>query len=336
MAEVAVGPFVVVGSLVLPGNRELGQRVQTELDLDVGALGDEQRAVAGLGHLGEEVAHLRRRLEVVLLAVELEAVGVVDGGPGLHAQQGVVRDGVGAVGVVTVVGGDERRAQPAGDRDEGGVGAALLGQAVVLELHEEVLGPEDVLEATRQLERLLLVAAQQGLEDDPTEASGGGDDPVVELLEQVPVEPGLVVVALEVRGRGQLHQVLVAACRLGQERQVVVELVAAVHVTAGVVHPAAAGGPLEARFAGHVRLGPDDRVDAPGAAQRVEVDDAVHVPVIGDPECGLAVGLGRGHQVLEAGGAVQHRVLGMGVQVRKRPGCHGPPPRLHLPTRDGP
>ena len=133
------------------GTGNCGRRGLAELDLDVGPLGDQQGVVARLGELGEEMAHLGRRLQVVLLALELEPLGVVDERPGLHAQQGVVGDGVLAVGVVAVVGGEQRRAELAGDLDQPGIGLVLLGQAVVLELDEEVVAAEDVLEAAGEL-----------------------------------------------------------------------------------------------------------------------------------------------------------------------------------------
>ena len=62
----------------LLGDRELGQRVVVELDRDVGALGDPQGVVTGLGDVTKEVAHLGGGLQVVLVAVESEAVRVRD------------------------------------------------------------------------------------------------------------------------------------------------------------------------------------------------------------------------------------------------------------------
>ena len=109
-------------------------------------------------------------------------------------------------------------------------------EAVVLELDEEVVAAEDVLEAGGAARSAsLLVARQQGLEHHAAEAAGGGDEPVVVALEQLPVDAGLVVVALEVGGRRELHEVAVALGRLGQQRQVVVELLPALDVAAGVV-----------------------------------------------------------------------------------------------------
>ena len=286
-----------------------------------GPLGDEQGVVAGLGELGEEVAHLGRRLQVVLLALELEPLGVVDEGTGLHAQQRVVGHMVLAVGVVAVVGGEQGCADAVGDLDQRRVGLVLLGQAVVLDLDEQVALAEDVLESTGQHLGLDLVVGQQGLEHDAAEAAGGGDEALGVALEQLPVEPGLVVVALEVGGRRQLEEVAVALVRLGQEGQVVVELLAPAGVATGVVDLAPADRTLVAGLGGHVGLGADDRVDAGLAARRVEVEDPVHVPVVGDPEGRLAVGHGRLDEVVHPRRPVQHRELGVGVEVGERPCC---------------
>ena len=132
-------------------HRERGQDRLAELDLDVGALGDQQRVVARLGHLGEQRAHLGRRLEEELVAVELEPVLLVDLGAGLHAQQRVVRLGVVLVRVVAVVGGEQRRADRTGrSASASGWSRCCVGEPVVLQLDEEVVAPEDVLEAGRR------------------------------------------------------------------------------------------------------------------------------------------------------------------------------------------
>ena len=109
----------------------------------------------------------------------------------------------------------------------------------------------------------------------------------------------------------------------------VVELVAAVGVAAGVVGPAAAGRALAAVVVGHVRLGADDRLDAVALALLVEVEDPVHVAVVGDAERRLAVGDRLGDQLVEPGRAVEHRELGVDVEVGERVAhvALGPPSR---------
>ncbi len=178
--------------------------------------------------------------------------------------------------------------------------------------------------------RLGLVARQQCLQHDTAQASGRGDQPVVVSLEELPVDPRLVVVALEVRRRGQLHEVAVALDVLRQEGQVVVELLPALDVATRVVDPAAPHRALVARLARHVGLGADDRHDAAVAARLVEVEDPVHVPVVRDAERGLAVGHRGLDELADPGGPVEHGELGVGVQMRKRPLRHRPSFR-HVP-----
>ena len=334
VAQVGLGPLLVGPAGEAVGHGELGQARLAELDLDVGPLRDEQRVVARLGDLAEEMAHLGGALEVVLGALELEAVGVGEQRTGLDAQQRIVRDGVFTMRVVAVVRRQQRRADPTGDLDQLRVGAVLIGDPVVLQLDEEAVAPEDVLQPGCTLLGLHLIPRQERLQHDAAEAPGRGDQAFVVTLEQLPVHAGLVVVALEVRGRRQLHQIAVAVDVLGQQRQVVVELLAAVDVAAGVVDTPAPHRALVPRFAGHVRLGADDRRDARVAARFVEVEDPVHVPVVRDAERRLPVGHRSRDEVAHPGGSVEHGELGMGVQMRKRPLRHRPSfrhvaPNLH-------
>ncbi len=104
----------------------------------------------------------------------------------------------------------------------------------------------------------------------------------------------------------------------------VVELLPALDVAAGVVDTPAPHRTLVARLPCHVGLGADDRGDVRVATGLVEVEDPVHVPVVGDAERGLPVRRGGGHELADAGCAVEHGELGVGVQMRKRPLRHRP------------
>jgi hypothetical protein len=130
--------------------------------------------------------------------------------------------------------------------------------------------PEDVLEPSGGLDRPLLVASHQVLEHVAAEAASGGDDPLAVLLEDLPVDPGLVVVALHEGPAGELDQVLVAGLVLGQRGEVVVELLAALGVAAGVVDASAPARLLEPRVVRHVELVAQDRLDAVVLARLVE------------------------------------------------------------------
>jgi hypothetical protein len=133
--------------------------------------------------------------------------------------------------------------------------------------------------------------------------------------QRLPVEARLVEVPLEEGAAGELDQVAVALVGLCQQRQVVVELLAAVGVAAGVVDPSPPRRAFEPGLVGHVGLGAQDGLDPLLPALLVEVEDAVHVAVVGDAEGRLAVGHGGAHDLADTGSPVEHRVLGVDVEV---------------------
>ena len=59
----------------------------------------------------------------------------------------------------------------------------------------------------------------------------------------------------------------------------------------------------------------DDGLHALVLGGLVEVEDAVHVAVVGDADGRLAVGGRGGHDIFDARRTVEHRVLGVHVQV---------------------
>ena len=188
-------------------------------------LGDQQRVVAGLREdripLG---AHLGRALEVEVLRVELEPVRVGQGLAGLHAEQHLVRLGVLGVGVVQVVGGQAGQVQLLLQLVQRVADLALDADAVVHQLAEEVVPAEDVPVVGGGLARVVEpVLLQQPLHL-AGRAAGGGDDPGAVGLQQLPVHPGLVVVALQRGQAGQPEQVVHALGVLGQQRHVGVHL----------------------------------------------------------------------------------------------------------------
>jgi len=147
------------------------------------------------------------------------------------------------------------------------------------------------------------------------QAAGGGDEALGVLLEQLPVHPRLVVVALHEGEARELDEVLVTGLVLGQQREVVVELLAALGVATGVVDASPAGRPFAAMVVGHVGLGADDRLDPLLVALAVEVERAVHVAVIGDADRRLAVPDGLGDEFVEPRRAVEHREFGVDMEV---------------------
>ena len=74
--------------------RELRQQDLAELDLDVAALGDLERAPHRVLVAGEVERHLLRRLEVELVRLEAPAIRVLERVARLDAEQRLVRVGI--------------------------------------------------------------------------------------------------------------------------------------------------------------------------------------------------------------------------------------------------
>ena len=132
-------------------------------------------------------------------------------------------------------------------------------------------------------------------------APGQDDQALVVLLQQLPVHPGLVVVALQVGLADQADQVLVPGVVPGQH---------------GEVKGAALGLGLGVAAAlGHVHLAADDRLDPRLAALGVELHDTVQRAVVGDGQRLHAELLGSADQMRDAADPVEKAVFGVHVEV---------------------
>ena len=307
--------------------RHVELRHPVDLAEDVGVvadpLRDRERVVAGLGHLTEQRPHLLGGLDVVAVAVEPEPVRVVLVATYADAQEVVV--GVELVGgdVVGVVGGQQRQVEVLRDPQEVVTDVALDGQPVVHELRVEVLGPEDVAVRGRSGQRLVVLAkAKPGL-DLARRAAGRRDDALAVLGEQLAVHARLQVEALEAREARQPEQVAQAFGILRPHRHVRVataarDILGALGVEVGDL--ALAGrpelrNPGEPGRRGHVGLDPDDRLDGMVLRRVPELVRPEHVAVVGHRHRTHALTSRLGHQRPHLRGTVEHRVLGVYVEV---------------------
>ena len=112
--------------------------------------------------------------------------------------------------VVDVAGRDERQPGLGRELRQERVDPRLDVEARVLDLDVGRVAPEDLREPVEVGARVVGPALLERLADAAREAAGERDEPVRVPLEQLPVDPRLVVVALEVAGRRELDQVRVA------------------------------------------------------------------------------------------------------------------------------
>ena len=272
--------------------REFGELWLAHLDLDVAAFGDPQRVVARTWNLAEQIPHLGRRLYVVVVAFELKPVGIAHKRCGLHTQQSVVGLVIVGVGVVGVVGRYQWRTQVVRNLDQLGVRLALRCNAVILDLNKHIVTAEDVLQLACFTAGACFVAVEQRLQYVSAQTAGGSDNTFAVLVQEIPVDPRFVVVPLEVGPARELDQVLVALLVLSQQAQVVIQL-ARIGLATRVVEPAATLWAFAAMVVGHVGLGADNRLDPSTLTRLVEVQNAIHVAVVGHRHRWLTVGGGR-------------------------------------------
>jgi hypothetical protein len=141
---------------------------------------------------------------------------VIHGRLRLDAQQHIVRRGVVAPGVVHVVGRDHRHAHLVAELELARDDLRLPLEAVVHQLEVHVVAPEDIERLPEQVPRPVQVLREQVFGHPSLLAGRHRDEALVVAIEELPVHARLVVEALQVRRRHQLHQVPVALLVLRQ------------------------------------------------------------------------------------------------------------------------
>ena len=208
-------------------------------------------------------------------------------------------------GVVRVVGDDGAQSELAREELQHRPDPPLVGDAVVLQLDEEVVGPEHVAPVRQCLTRGDHVVAQQVLVHLRAQASRQDDESGTVGREELEVDARLVPIPLHVGGGRERDEVAVAGIVLGQHRQVVVALLA--------VGPARAL--LVARPDRLVELRAQDRPEPGGGGGLLELDETEEDTVVGDGHRRLLVTGDGLDQVGDARRPVEHRVIGVHVQV---------------------
>ena len=287
----------------------LGQQRSGAGNLELAALGHLHGVVHRLRHAVEQAQHLRFVLEVELLAVEAQAVGVGQALAGSDADQHVLGARVIAVGVMHVVGGHQRDSGAASHVDERAVQGLLLLQPVVLQFQVEVAGAEQIAIGHRQVGGLgdaLLPDQHRNLGG---QAAGESDQPVGVAGEHLLVDPRPVIEPLGIADGGELHQVAVAGLVARQQA----------HVEAArralAVPAAVAGAAVVARAAAEIALRTDQRRHAARPARIVKRHGAEHRAMVGQSQVAHAAGHRLVDQGVDRSRAVKQGIVGMDVQV---------------------
>jgi hypothetical protein len=211
--------FVAIAAI---GHRILRVAVdggRIEVDFDIAALGDLQRGIAGLRHLGKQRAHFLGGLEIDLRGVG-HAVLVVDARAGADADHDVVGLVIVAVEEMHVVGGDGFEAVLFAPLDHLPGALALLASIVVLDFEVEILGAEDVAELLQALLRLVLAVGEEEFVDLAVDAAAEADEALRMLAQRVLIDTRLVPLAIEVTFGDEFGEIVEAFVAGGQQREV--------------------------------------------------------------------------------------------------------------------
>ena len=98
----------------------------------------------------------------------------------------------------------------------------------------------------------------------------------------------------------------------------VVHLAARLGFSTRVIHPASARRPLRAMLMSHVCLSTNDWLNTLLFALSIKIERSIHVAVIGHAQRGLTIGHRCCNQLIKSRCAIQHRKLGVDMQVGKR------------------
>ena len=304
------------------GHGEVGHVVGTLLrgrEVHVAAFGNLEGRVAGAGQLAPQRAHLVRGTDVVAVAVELEAIGVVDARTRVDAQERVLDLAIIALHVVRVVGGHEWRVHELRDLKNLLVGASLNVNAVIHDLDVEVLRAENIPKFCGLSHGLVPLPQAQARLHGTRRAAREHDEALVELAQQLLVGTRPLAELTIRRGVGtQAEEVMHARRVVGDKGQVIVGA-ARTHVVRALPWLAPqdlltikARGPRR-----HVGLEADDGLDARVLAVRVEVEGSEEVTVIRQADRGLPQtgGLLRHRFLLRC--SIEHRILGVVGEVHE-------------------
>ena len=190
---------------------------------------------------------------------------------------------------------------------------ALLVDALVLHLEEEVARAEDVAIGRRRLERLARLIGPKPGRHLALQAAAQADQPLRVRGEQLLVDARLVVEPVRVARRDELDEVVKALVRLREQHEMVGRLARRARSIG-----AAAGRDVD--------LAAEDRLDAALPRLVVERHGREHVAVLGDRH-GRHLQLGGPiEQLADPARAVEQRELRVQVQVDELGTC---PPTSH-------
>ena len=264
---------------------------------------DGERVVAGLRQIGEQHAHVRRRLEPMLRR-HAPALAFRQQASIRDRQQRVMRLVHARRGEVAVVGGNQRHAERVRQRDQPGFERAFAGDVVAVQFHRHAVGKR-FHELREQAFGLRLLPLREQARQRSGGTAGQQDQPGGMRADRVQPELRLQAgIGLQEAARRQAPEIVEAGGVLRQQHD-------RVRRQARIVG------------AGERDLAADDRLDALGGAGLAELQRAEQVGGVGDRHRRHVRVVRQGGDFFRLDGALAERVGGMHAQVDEIGMGHG-------------
>ena len=309
LAVAAVHPllrhiFKIFKMILIPGHFEMRQLCFAELELDIAAFCYLRSPLDRVGVLREEREHLLLAFQIELLSLELHTRILAEGMVRLDADEHLLHLGILFGDIVDIVRGDEGYPRLPRQLGEHRDYTPLLGQAVILNLEEEVVFAHDGAIPEGFFLRALIVAAEQGARNFAREARRKCNKPLVIFFEELTVYSRFCIKARDESLRHKLYQILISCFIFAEQYQMIALGVEGVNF-------------VKAGARRHIHLAADYRLYPALFRRAVKVDDAVHNAVIGHGNARLTEALHFVHKLLDAARAVKQAVFGMKMKVCK-------------------
>ena len=157
---------------------------------------DGKRAGQNVGRVLKEASHFLVALHEELIALELHAIGFLDGLAGLDANHHILGMGIVLAQIVAVVRSHQGEAQVFLQAKQRGLYLVFLSQALVLNFQEEVFFAENFAVRGGRRTRRLVFLFHEKLRHFPFEAARQANQPPCVLRQKSLADPGLVVKAV--------------------------------------------------------------------------------------------------------------------------------------------
>ena len=306
--------------------REIRQIILAQGDRQIAAPGDLHGIFQRLGQIGEQLAHFRLRLEILLLGIGARAALVAEHIAFGDAHARLVREEIVAVEELDRMRGHQRQIE------RGRQFRRRRNQCFLLHLsawmHALDFKIEGVGKAFRPIpgarRRLFAIPLRERLADIAQPGAGEGDQPVdTDLIEHLTGDFRPPAHARrKLRPREQFAELQVALMRTAQQQQ--------------------APGAIGIVRIGHEHIAAEDRLQAPRTRRRIELDHPEEIGKVSQRQRRHPVGKGAGNRrtIVILADIQTNRAIGDGVfavqaQVDKAGIRHGPYSTLSpVPGRD--